>query len=289
MPHDVRVSSVDPRVTIALIGDVMPTSGNRCIPGRRLGEFLEDADYLVLNLEGVISKDRRVINGLRHAKSILGFLSELFPVERTVIGCANNHSGDCGWREFNRCYGLMQNRGWRVVGRRDQPSVLLEDAVQVTACTFWSNQACEFIASMEGRNGGFSADAHFNILFPHWGYEMELYPRPNQIALAKELLGEWGLIIGHHSHCPQPITWYGDGCVAYSLGNFCCRSAREQFRYGLIVKLEVGPSRRGKWQIGRVSWKFTRQRTRGLRAVEIEVTDTCRLYPGGVQSGDLGS
>jgi hypothetical protein len=281
MAQDARLSSVEPRVSMAFIGDVMPTSGGRCVPGSGLREFLEDVDYLVLNLEGVISKDRRVLNGVRHAKSILVFLSELFPVERTVIGCANNHSGDCGWREFRRCYGVLESRGWRVVGRRDEPSVVLEDAVQVTACTLWSNQPCGYVAPLEGHNGEFSADAPFSILFPHWGYEMELHPRPDQIALARELLGEWDLIVGHHSHCPQPITRYGDRCVAYSLGNFCCRSTREQFRYGIIVKVGVGPDYRGKWQIGPVSWRFTRQRARSRRAVEIEVGDTCRLYLAG--------
>lgn len=64
-----------------------------------------------------------------------------------------------------------------------------------------------------------------NILFPHWGYELETYPRPEIVHLAKTYAREFDAILGHHPHTVQPFTTdrlrYGNRPIAYSLGDFC--------------------------------------------------------------------
>ena len=45
-----------------------------------------------------------------------------------------------------------------------------------------------------------------NIFYPHWGYDLELYPRTSTIKKGRELLTYFDAIIGHHTHAPQPIT-----------------------------------------------------------------------------------
>lgn len=70
-------------------------------------------------------------------------------------------------------------------------------------------------------------EVDFIIAQLHWGYEHELYPRPEQIKTAHHL-AEMGIdcIIGHHPHVVQPVEYYRtvrDGNrvvpVYYSLGN----------------------------------------------------------------------
>jgi hypothetical protein len=65
------------------------------------------------------------------------------------------------------------------------------------------------------------------IIHLHWGYEHELYPRPEQVELAHHLaeLG-FDVIIGHHPHVVQPVEYHRtkrdpDRIVPiyYSLGN----------------------------------------------------------------------
>ena len=122
-------------------------------------------------------------------------------------------------------------------------------------------------------------DSAFKILYPHWGYEMQLYPNPEQIAFGKELLSKWDMIVGHHSHCPQPISRYADKSLAYSLGDFSCSFIREQFHYGMCVEVEVGPNTQGIWQTGWVEWKFTKQESNDRNTVSVDVVNTCRFFP----------
>jgi poly-gamma-glutamate synthesis protein (capsule biosynthesis protein) len=67
----------------------------------------------------------------------------------------------------------------------------------------------------------------FTVAHLHWGFEHELYPVPQQIALAHHL-AEMGVdaIIGHHPHVVQPMELYRTKRdprrlvpVYYSLGN----------------------------------------------------------------------
>ena len=64
----------------------------------------------------------------------------------------------------------------------------------------------------------------FNILYPHWHYEYELYPRPKMIRESNIDIEGWDLIIGQHPHVVQPITQLNiegiNKIISYSLGNF---------------------------------------------------------------------
>jgi len=59
------------------------------------------------------------------------------------------------------------------------------------------------------------------IVSMHWGVEYVNYPNSEQTRIA-EYLSNLGvnLIIGHHPHVVQPVTYINDTLVIYSLGNF---------------------------------------------------------------------
>ena len=59
------------------------------------------------------------------------------------------------------------------------------------------------------------------IVSMHWGEEYINYPNNEQIRIANYLssLGV-NLVIGHHPHVVQPVTYINDTLVIYSLGNF---------------------------------------------------------------------
>jgi poly-gamma-glutamate capsule biosynthesis protein CapA/YwtB (metallophosphatase superfamily) len=273
------LNPIDPKLSLVFIGDVMPAFGKELQVSDALQEFIRSADYLVLNLEGVISADRYAWNGLRHDPAIMTLLTRLFPAQRTIVSCANNHAADCGWTEFNRSWRLLEERGFAVVGRRDRPSAILGNQVQITTCTFWSNQRCGYIARPEDVAVETHRDTMFNILYPHWGYELHLYPTPRQTECARELLRVWDMIIGHHAHTPQPITNYGTQLVAYSLGDFCMGIPLARWHHGMIAKTTVGPDRQGRWCGGRVEWRFTTQKPLRPNRYLIDLAGECSLFP----------
>ena len=87
---------------------------------------------------------------------------------------------------------------------------------------------------------------------------MQLYPSQQQISLGRQLLETWDMIIGHHSHCPQPIASYSvngrNKLLAYSLGDFTFGMNVSKYLSGLIVKVELGPGSDGQWAVGEVQW-----------------------------------
>jgi len=278
--QEVQLHQVESQIKIAFIGDVMPTKEGVFRIGPSLKLFLDDVDYLVLNLEGPIGTDKKGFNALRHDKSIMGLLEDMLPPEKIVVCMTNNHAADCGWEEYNRCYNLFKTYGYNVCGRRDQPSVLLQDMIQITACSFWSNQQCEFISYYKEAREELESNAAFNILYPHWGYEMQLYPNPKQIEFGKKMLERWDMVLGHHSHCPQPITRDSGKLLAYSLGDFCYATRSTKYHNGIIVKADIGQDSQGTWLTGKVNWKFTRQSLTAEKTYVIDAFDKCRFFSG---------
>lgn len=64
------------------------------------------------------------------------------------------------------------------------------------------------------------ADHDLIVVFVHWGDEYRDQPNLYQRQVAHKLVaGGANLVIGHHPHVLQGIERYGDGLIAYSLGN----------------------------------------------------------------------
>lgn len=63
--------------------------------------------------------------------------------------------------------------------------------------------------------------ADWVIVAIHWGFELEVQPRPGDVERAKALIAAGAdAIFGHHSHRLQPFEMIDGRPVAWSLGNF---------------------------------------------------------------------
>jgi len=59
------------------------------------------------------------------------------------------------------------------------------------------------------------------IFYVHWGYELSALPYPADRAWSRRAIeGGVDLVVGHHSHVPQPVETFAGGTVAHSVGNF---------------------------------------------------------------------
>ena len=64
----------------------------------------------------------------------------------------------------------------------------------------------------------------FVIVLPHWGGNTDYghFPNKYQIKDSRRFINAGAsAVIGHHSHCMQPIDFYKGKPIIYSLGNFC--------------------------------------------------------------------
>lgn len=273
---EVRVDAITPNLTVAFVGDILPLAGRRFSVGEDVKAFFDGAALLVGNLEGTLIDGRppRAFLGQAHTPATLDFLADLFPPDRTLLTCANNHAGEYGWAHFTRSQGMLEDRGFCVIGRADEPAVLLNGQVLIAAGTAWFNRPCAYVSRIDALGHCAGVDAAFRIVCPHWGYELEAYPRPAQIAQAHRLLGRWDAIVGHHSHWPQPVAFEtstaGRRLVAYSLGNFTFGLKLGKHLRGTILRLELGPRADGRWAVGRIQWRRTRIRLAGRRDAVVE-------------------
>jgi len=88
-------------------------------------------------------------------------------------------------------------------------------------------------------------DADMIIASIHWGEENTYTPNAEQKRLAK-LMADHGVavILGHHSHCLQPIEWIegaggGRTLCFYSLGNCISGMARETNQLGGVFTFSI--------------------------------------------------
>jgi BASS family bile acid:Na+ symporter len=210
---------------ILFTGDCMPVGNRKLIFEKNILNIIAKADYVVVNLEGIIHKRGRFL-ALNHTARIIDDLLTNIGKDKLIINVANNHAADFGTSAFEKSYNLIKKKCTYVVGKED----LTIGKFNFVACTYWQNQSLNPVFKLK-RNykknvallTSHLKTGKYNILLPHWGYEMHLQPTKKSQLFAKDLLQEWDCVVGNHPHCPQPITYIRKKPVAYSLGNLCSK------------------------------------------------------------------
>ena len=271
---------INPQVRIAFIGDMMDMAGKNISFGKDIKAFIKNCDYLIGNFEATITAEKGPPFSQRHSPQTLDALADLFIPQKIYLSIANNHAGDFGHETWLDSVRQIKEKGFNVFGTKQKPYIELDSLIRITTGTKWTNQPCDYIAQLDNCLESIDPKC-INILYPHWGYELEVFPRPETVKMAKNLIHKFDAIIGHHSHYPQAVTKvksdelddFTYGLVAYSLGDFCVWEEYDHYLYGIILKLDIGPTAQGRIQIGQVEWQFTTCQARNETNLETILTD----------------
>jgi poly-gamma-glutamate capsule biosynthesis protein CapA/YwtB (metallophosphatase superfamily) len=270
---------INAKVKVGFIGDIMDMAGHDLSMGACVKEFFQDCDYLVGNFEATLTTAKGAYMAQRHKPQILDALADLFDPRKTCLSLANNHSGDFGYDVWAESKNQVEERGFQLFGTAETPFVEMGEDLRLTGCTWWTNQPCDYIA-MSNRVSDHVGPGRFNILYPHWGYELELYPRPVTVHAGTQWFASFDAIIGHHSHTPQPIVVEKTNgqdsvrrLVAYGLGDFCICEKLAHYRYGQLLKTEIGHAADGARKIGKVDWQFSTCRQKSETEWVTEIVD----------------
>lgn len=228
-------------VRIAFLGDFMPIGRRTLQFGEALRKQLAQVDYVVINVEGVITPKRRYL-AVTFDPSILAQINALFP-QKIIFNVANNHVADFGRAIFEEQMALLREYG-QVIGHNDD-GLRLPEGVYLRSATMLTNQPIQVCAwanpeDADRIRGAASMDT-YNIYIPHWGYEMHLFPEHKHVSFADTLLhGTWDAVVGSHPHVPQPL-WQreDDKLCLFSLGNFCYENVNPNHSYGKLLILSV--------------------------------------------------
>jgi len=269
------LNNITPKYTISFIGDIMDMSSRDLIIDKSVKNFVRGSDFLIGNFEATLTSEKAFAKK-RHKPQIMDALETLFQSKKTYLSTANNHSGDYGQPWFSNSIDQLKERGFNVFGNKETPFQDITNDLRVIGSTQWSNRPCNYLIKFEDSEQFLKEDS-FNLLFPHWGYEMELYPRIKTINHGRNLLHEFDALIGHHSHCPQPVSFFSvdnvNKLIAYSLGNFCIGIENKMHKYGIVVKIKIGRNSEGKWLIGKVDWTFIGSRSLSEQEYTVEIVD----------------
>jgi hypothetical protein len=174
---------------------------------------------------------------------------------------ANNHAGDLGEEKFFSSVRKLEQSGFNVFGWDKKPFFDINDNIRIISGTAWSNRKRDYVLTLVSP-AKYIKQAAFNVLYPHFGYELELYPRRETVDIGKVFLNRFDALIGHHSHCPQPVTVENikgmDKISAYSLGDFLGELTTKKYQYGIMLKMGIGRNNEGRWVAVQQRWILTR-------------------------------
>jgi hypothetical protein len=145
----------------------------------------------------------------------------------------------------------MKRAGFNLFGTAETPSMSFNERIGITGITCWTNRKSPFlnyVSSMDDlvKNPWNGPLGEYMILYPHWGYELELFPRKDIVYRGIDLLKHFHAIVGHHSHVPQPIYSQENRVLAPSLGNFSFPFNFKNYRSGTVLILSIGENNRGE-------------------------------------------
>jgi poly-gamma-glutamate synthesis protein (capsule biosynthesis protein) len=215
-------------------------------PWRDIGDVFKGADFVFGNLEGAAGS----MDGCQLPTELCFAVNpRLLPMLReagfTVLGTANNHSGDLGaagrkaTREALEAAGLVAagpdapvffRLGRHTAGLVSLSLVPGRDGV-VDAVPSWQAARALRLAR---------ALADFVVVSVHWGKELADWVTPEQEAQAQWLVAHGAdVIIGAHPHVIQPAECIDGRPVFYSLGNHVFDQKYPQTKHGLIATCTI--------------------------------------------------
>jgi poly-gamma-glutamate synthesis protein (capsule biosynthesis protein) len=228
-------------------------------------EFLGGHDIVCGNIECVLSDKGRDESRLRsvHMRGAGRVADLLAGWNLTLANVANNHILEHGYEAAVDTIDNLLKSGIRVVGaggaNRFREGIHVE-----TICrggrTFAFIGMC-LRAEKYAFNGGaepqdviqtvktLSASGVCVCVSVHWGDEFIHYPSVEQTRLADALIEAGArMIVGHHPHVLQGITYRRGALVAYSLGNFIFDSFIPDCRWSVMLSVDVVDGKPARWR-----------------------------------------
>ena len=243
-----------------VVGTKMETIGDYKYPFLEAANVLENVDLTFGNLEGPIS-DRGQNQG-----SIYSFRADPRVVEGLsyagidVLSLANNHIWDWGETALLDTISLLARAGITPVGaganyeQANKPALFEIGKVKMAVLAYTNLLPKNLQAGYETPGlSDFDVDkvvevvstlteeGNLVVILMHWGEEYKTSANNSQKEIARVLIDAGAdLIVGHHPHVVQELEQYGDGWVAYSLGNFVFdQSFSEDTMRGVALRVRV--------------------------------------------------
>ena len=203
--------------------------------------LLAKADFSVVNLENILGdkeKGEPIVKSGPNLISDDGFMEFIHALNPSVVGLANNHTGDFGDGALFHTMKLLDEGGYKYIGAGKNlheaylPAKLSKGSIKVAIIAICENEyggATETSAGSavynihragravtQARKEGYKPIVYF-----HGGNEYNPFPAPSKIDLYRHFINIGAeAVIAMHTHCPQGYEYYEGKPIVYSMGNF---------------------------------------------------------------------
>mgnify|MGYP003639608252 CR=1 FL=1 len=241
-----------PSITLALVGDIMLSRGvSRDLEARKLdytypflatAPLLQTADIAFGNLECPVSGRGEKLDKNYTFNAAPEAVEGLTFAGFDVLSLANNHTLDYGLVALDDTIRILSENEIVGIGISEkdgpqEPAILERNGIRVGFLAYVDpnspfGDAKEFLpfekgpvkaleASLTRDIAALNEKVDIVVVSIHWGIEYMDDPDEAQIALGQFAIDQGAdIVAGHHPHVQQEPTWYKDGLIIYSMGNF---------------------------------------------------------------------
>ena len=188
-------------------------------PFANVVDIFENDDFTLANLEGPLTEVGEPLQKQFVFRGPPAYTAILTENSVEAVTLANNHALDYGFEGRSATMEALKEAGVSY-GAREQSFLYTTESgltIGVYCDDFAFDRAhiADSIASLRERG------AEIVVCAFHWGEEQVYEPAQNEI--------DWGhiaidagadIVAGHHPHVLQPVEYYKNGVIFYSLGNF---------------------------------------------------------------------
>lgn len=261
-------------IVVMAVGDIMLGDSSTCVgwgvssrwPGEQVAiamssarALFKGADIVIGNLESPLA--RRGVGATRWKRDQMRADPKAAIALRDtgfkVLSIANNHAMQHGLAAFHETVRTLESAGIQVAGVKGdgpwscRPVVLEVHDTKVGVLAYcwrppqYLASATAFaegdVESAVSDIGRLLDDCHAVIVSLHWGDEFFDEPSELQVVAARRLISAGATVVfGHHPHVLRPIERYGNGLIAYSLGNFLSDMTwLPEARTGAVLRCEI--------------------------------------------------
>ncbi len=257
------------KVVMLFVGDIMlsrsvgirmETVDDYRYPFLKVADILRGADLVFGNLEGPISDQGRNQGSIYSFRANPRVVEGLSYAGIDVLSLANNHIWDWGTAALLDTVSILEGADITPIGagtnskQANKPALFKIGKAKVAVLAYTTLLSKSLGANSETPGlstfdlarikevvSNLSKEGNLVVVSMHWGKEYETSANDLQRDIAKELIDSGvDIIVGHHPHVVQELEQYGNGWVAYSLGNFIFdQNFSEETMRGAILRVEL--------------------------------------------------
>ncbi len=221
--------------------------------------YIKQHDLAFYNQETILGGTEFGISGYPRFNSPQEFGDNMIELGFNIVSLANNHTLDRGEKPLQSALEFWGSKD--VVTAGSYESYDAQNAINICES---NGITYAFLAYTDSTNGipHIKDKTHYVNIYDedtvkkdiekyqdlvdivivsiHYGAEYVHQPNKRQVEIAEYLASlDVDIVIGHHPHVVQPITYIDDTLVIYSLGNFISGQVGLEKRIGLMVSVEI--------------------------------------------------